>query len=728
MTRVQRLKARLFEMDDRALFLERMQILKRCDQRYAHETAGIRFGHTLGELLSQISLVVDEDDLILGRIAQVVPTEEQERWFEDNRASYWRVPWFLTDGHLTLSWERLLSEGLSGIRRRARTHLDRIRGQDGVDLSKADFLQGAILCCDAIGAYALRYAQHAECLARSAGSVARRIELEESARICRRVPAHPARTFHEAVQAVWLVDLVLHTVVGARDFALGRIDQYLRPFYERDLAQGQITPQGARELVECLYIKCSEIIGYGDQANAATRKRSLCQDSVQYVVLGGQTPDGRDACNPLSIICLQAGHLKLKQPTIKVRYLQGLDEGFWREACKLVRAGGSVGIYNDDVEIPAFVSVGVDLEDARDYVHYGCCNANVPGKEGSLMERWHSLPKYLELALNDGVDPLTGQRVGPRSGEVDRLETMDDLLHALQCQIRHTLQEERAAHPPLPAEAYAQCSFTLESIFLEDCIENGREWRLGGCKYWHKSQHACGIATTADSLAAIQELVCRSRERSLAELRDILNADFEGHEPLRQRLLNQCPKYGNDDRTADAIAVEVANMFCDEVVRCNDVPHDIRFWPEIYTYHSNRRLGRALGATADGRKRGENISENQSPVYGMDRSGITASLSSMAKLPTDRTPGGGTNVKIHPSAVRGEAGLDALSNLLKTYFSLGGQHLQLNIVDASTLVEAQRDPDAYRTLSVRVVGYSAYFCSLTKDVQDDIIRRTEHSI
>jgi formate C-acetyltransferase len=704
-----------------------MQVLKQCALRYAHETAGIRFGHTLGELLSQISILIDEDDLILGRIVEVVPTEAQEHWFEENRASYWRVPWFLTDGHLTLSWERLLNEGLSGIRHRARTHLDCLCGKGGVDRSKADFLQGTILCCDAIKAYALRYAQHAADLARSAASTARRLELEEAARICERVPAHPARTLREAVQAVWLVDLVLHAVVGARDFALGRIDQYLLAFYERDLAQGRITPQKAQELIECLYIKCSEIIGYGDQANAETHKRCLCQDSVQYVVLGGQTPDGRDAANPFSIICLRAGYLKLKQPTIKVRYWTGIDEGFWREACRLVRAGGSVGIYNDEVEIPAFVSVGVDLEDARDYVHYGCCNANVPGREGSLMERWHSLPKYLELALNDGIDPMTGQQVGPKSGDADSLETMDDLLHALQRQIRHALQAERAAHPPLPAEAYEQCSFTLESIFLEDCIEKGREWRLGGCKYWHKSQHACGIATTADSLAAIQELVYRSRKVSLTELRDILKANFEGYESLRQRLLNQCPKYGNDDPAADALAVKAANVFCDEVVRCNDVPHDIRFWPEIYTYHSNRRLGKALGATADGRLRGENISENQSPAYGMDRNGVTASLSSMAKLPTHRTPGGGTNLKIHPSAVEGEAGLDALSNLLKTYFALGGQHLQLNIVDASILAEAQQHPDTYRTLSVRVVGYSAYFCSLTRDVQDDIIRRTEHS-
>ncbi len=726
MNRTQRLKAKLFEMDDRALFLERMEIIKECAEKYKDYNAGLKFGYTLNELLSNISIVIDEGDLIVGRIPEVLLTEEQERWFEANRRDYFNVPWFQSSGHLTISWERLLNEGLHGIQKRARNHLDRITGEDGVSLSQKDFLWGTILCCEAIETYALRYVQKTEDLAQSSETEEHNLELLKIAEVCRQVPTYPARTFQEAVQAVWLVDMVLHAVVGSRDFALGRLDQYLYPFYERDLAEGRITPEGAQELIECLYIKCSEIIGLADQANA--RKRSLCQDSVQYAVLGGQTPDGRDASNPLSTICLKAGRLNLKQPTIKIRYFEGIDEGFWKEACKLVRAGGSVGIYNDEVEIPAFTSVGVDIEDARNYVHYGCCNANVPGKEGSLMERWHSLPKYLELAMNNGVDPLTEEQVGPKSGEIDQFKSIDDLLQAFRLQLQHVLRAERGNHPQLSPEAHARYSFTLESIFLEDCIENGREWRLGGTKYWHKSQHGCGIGTIADSLAAIQKMVFESDELTLTELRDILNANFEVYEPLRQKLLNRCPKYGNDDNSVDAIAVKVANIFCDEVIRCNEVPHSVRFWPEIYTYHHNKGFGANLGATPDGRKKGENISENQSPSYGMDMKGVTACLNSMAKLPVHRTPGGGTNLKLHPSAVKGKEGLEALSNLLKTYFNKGGQHLQLNIIDSSTLKEAQQHPDEYKALSVRVVGYSAYFTTLSRKVRDDIIERMEHSI
>jgi formate C-acetyltransferase len=241
-----------------------------------------------------------------------------------------------------------------------------------------------------------------------------------------------------------------------------------------------------------------------------------------------------------------------------------------------------------------------------------------------------------------------------------------------------------------------------------------------------------GIATVADSLAAIQSMVFDREALSLAALRDALNCDFQGQEQLHQRLLHQCPKYGNDEEAVDALAARVADLFCDEVVRCNEVPScgelqpTITFWPEIYSYHNNRRMGEQVGATADGRKRGVSLSENQSPTYGTDVGGVTACLRSIAKLPLHRTPGGGTNLKLHPSAVEGEDGLEALSSLLKTYFALGGQHLQLNVVDSALLRKAQQHPEEYRTLSVRVVGYSAYFCTLTRQVQDDIIRRTEH--
>ena len=311
MNRTQRLKAKIFEMDDRVVFLERIKVLEKCAEKYRAETMGLAFGHTLNKTLSNISIVIDEDDLIVGRVPEALPTEEQERWLEENPGAikHTNTPWFRTLGHLTISWEILLNEGLRGIRERAKKHLDSISGEDGVSLSKKDFLQGTILCCDAIETFALRYVQKAEELSHSAPCEERELELLRIAEICRRVPANPASTLHEAVQSVWLVDMILHAVVGQRDFALGRIDQYLYPFYLRDLEDGRITDEQAQELIECLYIKCSEIIGLADHANS--KKRSLCQDSVQYAFLGGQTTDGQDATNPLSIICLKAAHLKI---------------------------------------------------------------------------------------------------------------------------------------------------------------------------------------------------------------------------------------------------------------------------------------------------------------------------------------------------------------------------------------------------------------------------------
>ncbi|MBM4079280.1 MAG: hypothetical protein FJ278_06240, partial [Planctomycetes bacterium] len=579
----------------------------------------------------------------------------------------------------------------------------------------------------------------------------------------------------------------------------------LYPFYLRDTQAGILSDEQAQELVECLFIKCSEIVGYADQRSP--KKRSHCQDSVQYVVLGGQkgemagrslggfgygasvakahvsavadrvqpVPSRRlpdtpksgdfgygasvaearvsavadrvqplpssalagdpksgdfgyacDAVNELSFLALRAGHLKLKQPTIIVRYHRGLNREFWREVCELIRAGGSVGIYNDHTVVPALESVGVEPQDALGYTHYGCCNPNIPGQEGSLIERWHNLPKFVELALNNGKCPVKGQPLGPATGDPDTFRTFEDLQAAVRAQMRHALEAERRGVEAFWAKESAMPSFTAESLFLEGCVENGREWRRGGTKYYHKMQHAVGIGTATDSLVALRNLVFEEKRLTLGQFRDILNASFAGHEELRQELLNRCPKFGNDDDAVDSVAVWLANAFCDEVARCNRPDHRIAFWPELYSYHNNKNLGDQTGATADGRRRGESLSENQSPSYGADRNGVTALLNSMAKLPFHRTPGGGTNILIHPTAVKGEDGLRALMDLLETYFQRGGMHLQVNIVDKRTLLEAQKSPEKFRTLTVRVTGYSGYFVTLDPRSQQDVIARTEH--
>jgi len=716
MNRIDRLKQKLFAMDDRTIFLERLEILKISAQKYAGETAGMCFGHTLNELLSNISVVIDPDDLIVGRINEIIPTTDQEADFYGSQ-HYWRPAWFCATGGTTISWETLLKLGLNGIKKKASNRLSQITDNNPESLIQKDFLTGVMLCCDAIITLANRYAQKAEDLAEeiccSEGTDEhnrqRQAELRGIAEVCRRVPVFPPNTFHEAIQAIWFVDIVLHAVAGARDFALGRLDQYLYPFYADDFRKGRITSEKALELLQCLFIKCNELIGLADYQDA--KKRSLCYDSVQYLVLGGQTNDGRDATNPLSFLCIEAGKMKLKQPMLVIRYFDDIDKNFFRQACGLARYGGSVSIYNDGTVIPALLNLGVDMEEARGYVYRGCCNPSIAGKDGSLMMSWHNLPKYLALTLFDG----------------SKFQSFAELFEAFVKQMRYALSSEFARYKHSASKDDQQYTFSLESCFLEGCIENARDWQVGGTKYAHVMHVACaGIATVADSLAAIKKIVFEDKEMSLSELREILSSNFEGNEPLRQKLINRYPKFGNDDDYVDSLAREVCRIFCEEVVKYNNGNYLVRFWPKIYSHLFNRPMGKNTGATPDGRMKGEPISENQSPAYGADKSGVTACLNSMSKLPFSLAPGGGTNLTIHPSMVAGESGIDVLSHLVEGYFQRGGMHLHINVIDKSTLEDAQRYPEKYSTLSVRVTGYSAYFVQLNKDIQVDIIARTEH--
>jgi len=726
MDRIENLKQKLFAMDDRTIFLERLEILKDCAHKYEGETPGVRFGHTLNELLDNISVVIDPGDLIVGRIHEVVPTVQQEQDFYANQ-KYWRPDWFQATGGMTISWEKLLKKGLKGIKEEAQKKLALI----GDEKQAEDFLTGVVLCCDAIVNFANRYAGVAFNIQSVSGcknlnlTENRRIELRRIAQVCKRVPEYPPRTFHEAIQAIWFVDLVLHAVVGARDFSLGRFDQHLYPFYEKDIQEGILTKEKAVELLQCLFIKCNELIGLSDYQDS--KKRSLCYDSVQYLTIGGQTIDGKDATNSVSFLCLEAGEMKLKQPMLVVRYFNGINQDFWYRACELAKGGGSVSIYNDVVVIDALLNCGFDREDAINYAYRGCCNISMEGKDGSLMMSWHSLPKFLELALNNGNDLVTGEQLGCKTGS--DFSRFDELFEAFEEQIKYVIRQERdrySQHKSTVASSNFG-RFSLESCFLLGCVENATDWQYGGTKYSHILQIAgAGIATLADSLAVIKKLVFEDKEILLNELVKILKSDFKNNESLRQKLINHYPKFGNDDDYVDSLATKAVEIFCREVIKQNNNDYLVKFVPKIYSHLFHTSLGKMTGATADGRKMGEPISENQSPSHGADRNGLTASLNSTAKLPFEFNPAGGTTISIHPSALKGEVGIEVLANLIKGYFHNGGMHLHLNIIDKQTLLAAQQHPEKYKTLSVRVTGYSAYFVQLNSNIQSEIIARTEH--
>ena len=732
------MRERLFEADDRTVFWERVLALRRAHQRYGSERPTRLYALAMREVAETMSVVIEEDDLIVGQPKEVLLSADDEARFAEYSTEYVRPHWFFSRGHLTPAWDTLLERGLLGIQREAQERAACLATDEAEAAQRREFWEAIAICCQSVVALSTRYAEAAARLAASAADPIRRAELERIATACRRVPGQPARTFHEAVQSIWFVDFVLHAICGARDYSVGRLDQTLLPFYMDDVLAGRITREDALELLQSLFVKMNAFIGLHDHY-ATPVKRSPCRDSVQYLVVGGQTADGRDATNDLSSLCLEAvDGLRLKEPNLTVRYHPGMDRAFWQKTCDAVRRGASIGIYNDDVVIASLLNLGIPLEAARGYVYYGCCNPHLPGWEPQLREHQHSLPKCLELALNNGRDPhpvrpdrlelvsqdripgdvVDAEFAGPPTGEVEDLKTFADLMQAVKTQIGHEVARVVAAKRRYYEEDFlARRPFCFESALMHDCLARGKDLNHGGARYVHHNNYAGGLATVADSLAAIKLAVYEEGRLPLAELREALAGNFSGQEALRQRLVNRYPKFGNDDDTVDAIAKEIAACFCREVLKQRDPVLGV-CWPGIYTYHRFKVIGQMVGATPDGRLAGTPTSENQGPAPGRARLGPTAMLRSLAKLPLRLTPCGGQTITLHPTLFAGPAGTEHLCDLVEAYFALGGQHLQINIVTAETLRAAQQDPEAYRGLVVRVTGYSAYFVTLDRQSQD----------
>ncbi|MFB3818549.1 MAG: pyruvate formate lyase family protein [Candidatus Methylomirabilales bacterium] len=739
--RVARLRQALFAGDDRTVFWERVLALRRAGREHAHEPGGRRYALALQEITASMSVVIREDDLIVGEPREVLLSPEEEARFAAWSPDCVQPPWFHTRGHLTPAWDLLLERGLLGIKQEAEERAAALPPGAPDAAARREFWQATALCCQAVVDLATRYAEAAAALAGAARDEARRAELARIAAVCRRVPARPARAFHEAVQAIWFLDFVLHAVCGARDYSVGRLDQHLLGFYRRDLAAGVLTREDALELLQCLFVKMNAFIGLHDHYTSPV-KRSPCVDSVQYLVVGGQRPDGSDATNEVSGLCLEAvDALRLKEPTLTVRYHPGIDRRFWEAVCDAVRRGASIGIYNDEVVIASLQALGVPLEEARGYVHFGCCNPHLPGQEPQLREYQHSLVKCLELALNDGRDPYPARPAalenelryhspgyaveeayaGPATGGLDSLKTFEDLLQAVKTQITHDVARAVAFKRRFYAEDYlAHRPFCFESALIRDCLARGRDANHGGARHVHHNHYAGGLATVADALVVLKKAVYEEGWLTLAEVRGALAENFAGREALRLRLLHRYPKFGNDDDEVDGIAAAIAEHFCREVLKHRD-PVLGDCWPGIYTYHRFKRIGETAGATPDGRLAGTPASENQGPAPGRARRGPAATLRSMAKLPFRLTPAGGQTLTLHPTLFAGPQGAAHLRQMLETYFGLGGLHLQINLVTADTLRAAQCDPDAHRDLVVRVTGYSAYFTTLDRPTQDLLI-------
>ncbi len=641
------------------------------------------------------------------------------------------------DAHVAVAYASLLRLGLKDYEKRTREQLAKLDLTDPGSLKRSYFYRAILIVIDAVRSFAARYAALAEEQAKTAAPP-RASELLEMARILRKVPYEPAESFHEAVQSLWLVHLILQIESNGHSLSYGRMDQYLYPYYARDLASGRVTEDSACELMTNLWLKTFTINKIRSWSHT---QFSAGSPLYQNVTVGGQTRGKKDAVNPMSYLILRSvAQTRLPQPNLTVRYHAGLSEDFMSEAIEVVKLGfGMPAFNNDEIIIPSFIARGVKEEDAYDYSAIGCVETAVPGKWGYRCTGMSFLnfPKSLLIAMNDGVDPQSGKRLVQGAGHFRDMTSYDQLAHAWDVVIRdftrHSVIIENACDMVLEADV----PDILCSALCEDCIGRGLTLKEGGAVYDYISGLQVGIANLADSLAAIKKLVFEEKRLTPDQLWTALQTDFAGEEGerIRQMLIHQAPKYGNDDDRVDQLVVDAYNVYIDEIkkypnTRFGRGPIGGIRYAGTSSISANVGQGRGTLATPDGRHAGEPLAEGCSPSHAMDTHGPTAVFKSVSKLPTAEITGGVLlNQKVTPALLSREENKTKLIALIRAFFNiLHGYHVQYNVVSRETLLDAQVHPEDHRDLVVRVAGYSAFFNVLSRQTQDDIIARTEQTL
>ncbi len=626
---------------------------------------------------------------------------------------------FDDQGHLVIGHRNLIGEGFEGAKRRAEQKLKEVEDPD----SRA-FLESVIICCDAAREFALRYAALAESKAQEEADPGRKRELLAIAERCRRVPYRPPRDFREALQWVWLTQVMAIVSYGMGGiFAVGRVDQYLYPYYRADIEAGRITEEEALALLEELVIKLSYNLlvlpPYGKDTAS-----ELGGDNMA-ITIGGVGRDGEDAVNGLTHLFIQAiESMRNMSNSVSFRISEKNRDDYVERAVKVHRQCNGPSIFNDEVIVRALADSGYAIEDARDYAVIGCVEPTSDGNTfGCTSGNDISLVGALEMALHNGNLRIVGRRLGPETGDPRGFRSFDELFEAFKKQIAACV-EIVAECTRLKDRAYAEmlpCPFV--STTLKGCIENARDMTRGGAQYNFNSISARGLATAVDSLAAIRRFVFQDKIVTMDELLRAIDSNFKDNEILRQRLATQAPKFGNDDDEVDMLARETAEFFCREVMRQKPDRGGI-FRPSFFSYGMHVLEGQVLGATPDGRKAGQAVSNSLSPSNRSEQKGPVAALQSVAKLNHRLIPNGtSTNLKFMPKMLAGETGLKQIAAMIRAYFKLGGMQVQLNVVSDEVLRKAQADPESYKDLVVRVSGYSAYFVDLGRPIQDDIIAR-----
>lgn len=642
------------------------------------------------------------------------------------------------DAHLAVNYERILAQGLKGYEAYTREMKEKLDLAQPDSVDKYMFYNSVLTVIEAVHTFALRYSSLAKEMAEKETNPARKEELLEISRICAKVPYEPAHSFREAVQSVWFIQLILQIESNGHSLSYGRFDQYMYPYYIKDINEKKITEGEALELLTCLWIKTLTVNKVRSQAHTLS---SAGSPMYQNVTIGGQTTDKKDAVNELSFAVLKSvAQTRLTQPNLTVRYHANLNKHFFDECIEVMKLGfGMPALNNDEIIIPSFINWGVKEEDAYNYSAIGCVETAVPGKWGYRCTgmSYVNFPRVLLCTMNNGVDLTTNKRFTKGHGYFTEMETYEDLLAAWDKTVREMTRYSVIVENFIDKASERDVPDILCSALTDDCIGRGKTIKEGGAVYDFISGLQVGIANMANSLAAIKKLVYDEKKITREQLWNAILDDFQSPEnkKIQEMLNDEAPKYGNDDDYADNLIVEAYDSYIDEIKKYPNTRYNrgpiggIRY---AGTSSISANVGQGMGtmATPDGRNAHEPLAEGCSPAHNTDKNGPTAVFKSISKLRTEKITGGVLlNQKMTPQMLSTEENKQKLELLIRTFFNrLHGYHVQYNIVSKETLIDAQKHPENHKDLIVRVAGYSAFFNVLSKATQDDIIGRTEQSL
>lgn len=642
------------------------------------------------------------------------------------------------DAHLAVNYERILKDGLRGYEKRVKEYKAALDLTNPDNIDKYCFYNAVLIVLKAVRNFANRYSVLAKDLAEKELNQKRKNELLEISRICSKVPYEPAETFQEAVQSVWFIQLILQIESNGHSLSYGRFDQYMYPYYDRDIKNGTIKESEALELLTCLWIKTLTINKVRSQAHTLS---SAGSPMYQNVTIAGQTTDKKDAVNDLSFLVLKSvAQTRLTQPNLTVRYHKNINKRFLYECVEVMRLGfGMPALNNDEIIIPSFMDWQVKEEDAYNYSAIGCVETAVPGKWGYRCTgmSYINFPRMLLCTMNNGVDLTSNKRFTKGYGYFTEMESYEELLKAWDKTIREITRYSVIVENVIDKASERDVPDILCSALTDDCIARGKTIKEGGAVYDFISGLQVGIANMADCLAAIKKLVYEEKKITRQELWDAILDDFSSpkNKKIQEMLIREAPKYGNDDDYVDQLIVEAYDSYIEEIekypnTRYNRGPIGGIRYAGTSSISANVGQGMSTMATPDGRNAFEPLAEGCSPAHNSDKNGPTAVFKSVSKLRTNKITGGVLlNQKMTPQMLSTEENRQKLELLIKTFFNrLHGYHVQYNIVSKETLIDAQKHPEKHKDLIVRVAGYSAFFNVLSKKTQDDIIGRTEQSL